>query len=39
MFTEFENEELINDEDLFVSAFDNGSESSERSNVSDSCCC
>lgn len=39
MFTEFEREEMLNDEDLYIAAFTNGSASTDASNVSDSCCC
>ena len=39
MFAEFEKEEMLNDEDLYVAAFTNDSASTNASNVSDSCCC
>lgn len=39
MFAEFEKEEMLNDEDLYIGAMDNGSASTYASNVSDSCCC
>ena len=39
MFAEFEKEEMLNDEDLFIGAFNSDSASTDRSNVSDSCCC
>ena len=39
MFAEFEKEKMLNDEDLYISAFDNNSASTEASHVDDSCCC
>lgn len=39
MFAEFEKEELLNDEDLYIGAFDNDSGSTFASHVDDSCCC
>lgn len=39
MFAEFEKEEMLNDEDLYINAINNDSASSYASNVSDSCCC
>ena len=39
MFVEFEKEEMLNDEDLYINAMNNDSASSYASNVSDSCCC
>ena len=38
MFEEYEIEEVLDDEDLYLVSF-NGSESTYKSNVSDSCCC
>lgn len=39
MFAEFEKEEMLNDEDLYITAFTNGSATTDASYVSDSCCC
>ena len=39
MFAEFEREEMLNDEDLYIAAFTNDSASTFASHTDDSCCC